>query len=164
MKTSLKNLFLEELAEMYDAEQRIVKALPKLIEAATCSQLQSALQSHLQETEGHADKVERVFAAFDEEPKTQKSAAMVGLLNEGSELVSDHKKTPAVNAAIICAAQKVEHYEIASYGCLREWARLLDNEDAAQILDEILDEEKAADSKLNEQSSAKNEEALAEVS
>ncbi len=130
MKT-LKDLFLEELADMYDAEHRIVKALPDLIEAATCSELKSALQSHLQETEGQVQKLERVFASFKETPKRVKCPAMVGLLDEGDDMVKQNKKSPSINAAIISAGQKVEHYEIASYGCLQAWAGLLGNHEAA---------------------------------
>jgi len=162
MKT-LKYLFMEELADMYDSEQRIVKALPKMIEAATCTQLQAALRSHLTETEGHVQKVETVFELFGEKPKGEKCPAMVGILDEGSDMVSDNKKTAAINAAIICAAQKVEHYEIATYGCLHAWAQLLGNDEAADILEEILDEEKNADSTLNDCATAKNEEALEEA-
>jgi ferritin-like metal-binding protein YciE len=162
MKT-LKDLFLEELSDMYDSEQRIIKALPKLIEAATCEQLQSALQSHLQETEGQVSRLERVFADFSEKPKGTKCPAMVGILDEGADLVSENKKSPTINAAIICAGQKVEHYEIATYGCLHAWALLLDKPESADLLEEILDEEKGADRTLNELASSKNEEALEEA-
>ena len=160
---TLKELFLDELADMYDSEHRIIKALPKMIKAATCPDLQNALQEHLQETESQAQRLERVFASFDEKPRAKKCPAMVGLLDEGESLVSDNKKSPAINAAIISAAQKVEHYEIASYGTLRAWAQLLGNQEATDLLEEILDEEKAADRTLNDLSEAKNEEALEET-
>jgi ferritin-like metal-binding protein YciE len=159
MKT-LKDLFLDELSDMYDAEHRIIKALPKLIEAATCEELQSALKSHLQETEGQVGKLEQVFAAFGEKPKATKCPAMVGILDEGHDLVTENKKSPTINAAIVCAAQKVEHYELATYGCLHAWANLLDKPEAADLIEEILDEEKTADRTLNELATAKNEEAL----
>jgi ferritin-like metal-binding protein YciE len=162
MKT-LENLFLDELADMYDSEHRILKALPKMIKAATCHELQQALQNHLEETEGHVTKLERVFAVFDQKPNAKKCPAMAGLLEEGDELVSENKKSTTINAAIISAAQKVEHYEIASYGTLHAWAKILENEDAARILQEILDQEKAADEILNKLSVSKNQEALAEV-
>jgi ferritin-like metal-binding protein YciE len=160
---ALKQLFLEELADMNDAEHRIIKALPKLIKAATCQQLQQALQHHLQETEGHAANIERVFAIFETKPTTQKCPAMAGILDEGDDFVSENKKSPAINAAIVASCQKVEHYEIASYGTLRDWARLLGKEDAAEILQEILDQEKEADQALNELAAAKNKETLEEV-
>jgi ferritin-like metal-binding protein YciE len=163
MKT-LKNLFLNELADMYDAEHRITKALPKLIKAATCEKLQQGLENHLEETEGHVTKVERVFAAFDEKPRAKKCPAMVGLLDEGDEIVSENKKSAVINAAIISACQKVEHYEIASYGTLRAWAELLGNDEAANLLQEILDQEKEADRILNECATTKNnKEALEEA-
>jgi ferritin-like metal-binding protein YciE len=161
--STLKELFLEELADMYDAEHRITKALPDMIEAATCNELKSALQAHLQETEGQIEKLEQVFKAFGAEPESTKCPAMVGLLKEGDEIVSKNKKSTSINAAIIAAAQKVEHYEIASYGTLRSWAGILGNAEAAQILEEIEDEEKHADDTLNELSESKNEEALEEV-
>src|ERR1700730_1146420 len=117
MKT-LRNLFLDELSDMYDAEHRIVKALPKLAKAATCSHLREALLTHLEETKGHVEKLERVFASFGEKAKGKKCDATVGLLKEGDEIASENKGSPTINAALISAGQKVEHYEIASYGCL----------------------------------------------
>jgi ferritin-like metal-binding protein YciE len=162
MKT-LKNLFLNELADMYDSEHRITKALPKMIEAATCEKLQQALQHHLEETEGQVTQIERVFAAFDEKPRAKKCPAMVGILEEGDRIVTENKNSTAINSAIISAGQKVEHYEIASYGTLRAWAQLLDNEEATALLEEILDQEKAADNTLNDLAVAKNKETLEEV-
>lgn len=160
---ALKDLFLQELEDMYDSEKRIVKALPDLIEATTCSELKSALESHLQETQGHVEKLEKVFETFGEKPKATKCPAIVGILSEGDDLVSKNKKSPNLNAAIICAGQKVEHYEIATYGCLHSWAELLGNTEAAELINEILDEEKAADRTLNNLSAEKNEEALEEA-
>src|SRR5579863_7807029 len=142
---------------MYDSEHRMIKALPKMIKAATCGELQDALQHHLEETESQVERLDRVFASFDEKPKGKKCHATVGLIEEGDELVSEHKKSSAINAAIISAAQKIEHYEIGSYGCLRAWAQLLGNQEAADLLEEILDEEKNADKTLNELSEAKNQ-------
>ncbi len=162
MKT-LKDLFLDELADMYDAEQRIVRALPKMAKAATCTHLQAAIQSHLKETEGHVTKLEKVFKAFDEKAKAKKCEATVGLLEEGDEIAADFKGSPAINAALISAAQKVEHYEIASYGCLHEWAGLLGNQEAAGLLESILGEEKSANEALTELArSSSNSEALEE--
>ncbi len=157
---TLKDLFLSELSDMYDAEHRITKALPKLIKAATCRELQDALRQHLKETEGQITKLQGVFAAFEEKPKGKKGPAMVGLLEEGDEIISENKKSPTINAAIISAGQKVEHYEIASYGCLHAWAEELDNPEAASLLEEILNEEKNANKTLNDLAAAKNEEAL----
>ena len=159
MKT-LNDLFLDELADMYDAEQRIVKALPKLAKAATCDDLKAAFQSHLKETEGHVKKLEQVFKSFGEKAKGKTCEATKGLLEEGDEIAADFKGSEAINAALISAAQKVEHYEIASYGCLHEWAGLLGNQKAARLLQEILQEEKDADETLTERARASsNEEA-----
>ena len=162
MKT-LKNLFLDELADMYDAEQRIVKALPKMAKAATCDDLKGAIQAHLKETEGHVTKLEQVFASFDQKAKGKTCEATVGLLKEGDEIAAEFKGSSAINAALISAAQKVEHYEMASYGCLHEWAGLLGNEKAAGLLKGILGEEKAANETLTKLARASsNEEALGE--
>lgn len=162
MKT-LKTLLLNELADMYDAEHRILKALPKMIKAATCEKLQQALQKHLGETEGHVEKLERVFAAFDEKATAKKCPAMVGILDEGDDLVSENKKESTINAAIVAACQKVEHYEIASYGTIREWTKLVGNDEAAALVEEILRQEKAADHVLTELAAEKNKEALHEM-
>ncbi len=147
---TLRDLFLGELADMYDAEHRLVKALPKMVKAATCHHLKKAIEAHLEETEGHITKLESVFEAFDEEARGKKCEATVGLLLEGDEIAADYKGSKVINAALISAAQKVEHYEIASYGCLHEWAKLLENDKAAAILEEILEEEKAANEILTE--------------
>ncbi len=149
MKT-LQDLFLGELADIYDAEHRLVKALPKMVKAATCTHLQKAILAHLKETEGHVLKLEQVFACFDEKAKAKKCEATVGLLLEGDEIAAEYKGSPAINAALISAAQKVEHYEIASYGCLHEWAVKLGNKKAAGILQGILKEEEAANDALTE--------------
>lgn len=162
MKT-LRDLFLDELADMYDAEHRIVKALPKMAKAVTCPDLKAAIQFHLKQSEGHVKKLEQVFQAFHEEPYDKTCEATKGLLDEGEEIAADFKGSPAINAALIAAVQKVEHYEIASYGCLREWAGLLGNNKAARLLEKILDEEKAANEKLTTLARASsNEEALGE--
>ncbi|MDB6036838.1 MAG: hypothetical protein JWM99_679 [Verrucomicrobiales bacterium] len=142
----LRETFLDELKDLYDAEKQLVKALPKMAKPAEDESLQQAFEDHLEETKGHVERLEKVFAAFDEAPKGKKCKAMQGLLEEGSELIEEK----AGDAALICAAQKVEHYEIASYGSLLAWAKLLDEAGAAERLDETLDEEKAADDKLTE--------------
>ena len=133
---------------MYDAERRIVKALPKLVKAATCEKLKSALQVHLKETEGHVTKIEQVFKSLDQKAKGKTCKTTVALLEEGGDIVAEFKGSPALNAALISAAQKVEHHEIAAYGALHEWAGLLGNQKAAGLLEEILGEEKAANATL----------------
>ena len=162
MKT-LNELFLDELADMYDAEHRILKALPKMAKAAQDPQLREAFLTHLKETEGHVTKLEKVFKAFGEKAKGKKCEAITGLLKEGDEIAADNKGEATINPALISAGQKVEHYEIASYGCLHEWAGLLNNTEAADLLEQILEEEKAADEKLTALArSASNTEALEE--
>jgi ferritin-like metal-binding protein YciE len=147
MKT-LNELFCDELADMYDAEHRILKALPKLAKAATNTELKNAFLSHLKETEGHVEKLEQVFQSIDQKPRGKRCEATVGLLKEGDEIAADFKGSTAINAALISAGQKVEHYEMASYGCLREWAELLGNQQGADLIQKILDQEQAANEKL----------------
>jgi ferritin-like metal-binding protein YciE len=160
---TLEDLFLDELQDMYDAEKRIVRALPKMAKASTSPKLQAALLKHLQETEGHVTKIEKVFKFIGAKVKGKTCEATVGLLKEGEELAADFKGSAAINAALISAGQKVEHYEMASYGCLHEWAALLGHGEAASILEEILSEEKAADKTLTELArSSNNKEACGE--
>lgn len=147
MKT-LETLFLDELADIYDAENRLVRALPKMAKAANHEELSAAFEIHLEETEGHVKKLQAVFKAFGKPVKAKKCEAIAGLLEEGDQLASENKGSPTIDAALISAGQKVEHYEIASYGCLREWAEQLGNQEAVEILQEILDEEKTADQTL----------------
>jgi ferritin-like metal-binding protein YciE len=161
MKT-LNELFLDTLADIYDAENRIAEALPKMAEAAASDSLREAFESHLAETEGHIKKVERVFKTFDEKPRRKVCEATKGLLKEGDELMEEFDGSPALDAALISAAQRVEHYEMASYGCLAAWAGQLGNEDAQAILEEILGEEEAANDTLTDiAESESNEEAIA---
>lgn len=160
MKT-LNDLVLDELADMYDAERRIAKALPKMAKAATCKDLKAAIQAHWQETQDHVKKLEQIFHSFDAKAKGKTCEATVGLLEEGDEIAAEFAGSPAINAALIAALQKVEHYEIASYGCLYEWAGLLGNDEAAGLLEKILDQEKAANQALTELARASsNQEAM----
>jgi ferritin-like metal-binding protein YciE len=147
MKT-LKDLFLDEVGDVYDAERRIVKALPKLVKATTCEKLKAALLTHLKETESHVTKLEQVFKSLDQKAKGKTCKTTVALLEEGGDIAAEFKGSPALNAALISAAQKVEHHEIASYGALHEWAKLLGNSEAAGLLEQILGEEKAANATL----------------
>lgn len=149
MKT-LESLFLDELADMYDAENRLGRALPKWAKAARHDGLRQVFQAHLTETGDQAEALCRVFEAFGRSPRGRKCEAMVGLLKEAEKLVSSNKGFPTIDAALIFAAQKAEHYEIASYGGLRDWAIHLGNAVAADLLQEILNEEKAADQVLTE--------------
>jgi len=142
----LRETFVEELKDIYDAEKQLVKALPKIARATEHEELKAAFESHLEETEEHVRRLEEVFKAMDEPVKGKKCKAMQGLIEEGADLIDEEEG----DAALICAAQKVEHYEIASYGSLEAWARLLGEEEAAGLLEQTLDEEKAADEKLTE--------------
>lgn len=147
---ALKKLFLDELADRYDSEKQLVRAMPIMIKIATCEDLKTLIQNHLSETEGHVQTLERVFETFEEKPKTRKCEATIGLLKEGDELADRLKGSDSLNAALISTAQKIEHYEIASYGCLHEWAKVLGNREAAELLEDVLEEEKAANDNLIE--------------
>lgn len=149
MKT-LQDLFLDALADLYYSEQQLEKALPKMAKAATHDDLREAFESHLAETRGHAEKCEQIFELFGVKAKAKKCHAILGIIEEAEELISDNKKEPTINAALVLGGQKAEHYEIASYGTIREWAKHLQRQDAVKLIDEILTEEKAADAKLTE--------------
>lgn len=142
----LNETFLDELKDLYDAEHQLLKGLPKMAKAAEDEQLKTAFEEHLDETKNQVERLEEVFATIDEKPTRKTCKAMKGLLEEGQELIEED----AGDAALIAGAQKVEHYEIASYGSLAAWARLMGNKEAADLLEETLDEEKAADEKLTE--------------
>lgn len=158
MKT-LKHLILNELADMYDAEHRIVRALPRFAKASTCDELKQTLLNHAAETEGHIAKVEQVFAAFDAQARKQACKATIGLLEEGTDLAAEFKDSTAIDAALISFIQKIEHYEMAAYGCLLEWAELLENRKAAKLLTQILAEERVANDTLTRLARAKSNQA-----
>jgi ferritin-like metal-binding protein YciE len=143
---TLRETFLQELADIYDAEKQLVKALPKMAKAAQNDQLKQGFEEHLQQTQEHVQRLEQVFEHFGQKAKSKKCQAMIGLLAEGQELIKDD----AGDAALIAAAQKVEHYEIASYGSLKSWAEVLGEGDATELLEETLEEEKTTDDKLTE--------------
>jgi len=146
---ALNDLFLDELADVYGAKHQIVEAMPKLAHSATCRHLQAAILAHLEISIGQFAKLEDVFESFGESAKEETCEATRGLLEESDEIAEKFKNSPAINGALICIAQKVEHYEIATYGCLYEWAGLLHNPKAASILKIILNEEKAANRTLS---------------
>lgn len=150
MDIELHALFLDELADSLHAEHQLVKALPKMIKAADSEELASALEAHLDETKGHVERLEQVFASLGEKVRKKPCKAMLGLIAEGGEMLTEWKKSSAIDAAIIAAGQKVEHYEIASYGTLLAWAKEMGHDEAADLLQLTLAEEKAADEKLTE--------------
>jgi ferritin-like metal-binding protein YciE len=148
MDTQLHELFLDELADVLHAERQLTKALPKLAKAAISEDLREAFESHLEETETHITRLEQVFESLGETVKAKKCPAMEGIIKEGKETVDEHKDSAALDAAIIAAAQKAEHYEIAAYGCLCTWAESMGHDEALDLLKMTLEEEKAADEKL----------------
>jgi len=147
-ESKLKKLFEDELKDIYWAEKALTKALPKMAKNATSKELINALNSHLKETETHVEKVEKVFELLEKKPVAKKCEAMSGLIEEAQQLMEETEEGAMRDAAIISAGQKVEHYEIASYGTLRTFANILQLDDAAALLDEILAQEKAADTTL----------------
>ena len=144
----LHELFLNELADVYSAEQQLIKALPKMAEAAQSDELRSAIESHLEETRNQAERLDQVAKGLNETIEDNTCEAMEGLLKEGEELMEKYEGNPALDAALIAAAQKVEHYEIATYGTLIAWARQMGHQNAVLLLEETLQEEKSADEKL----------------
>jgi ferritin-like metal-binding protein YciE len=147
---SLQELYVEQLKDLYDAEHQIIKALPKMIDEITSADLKEALTEHLEVTKTQATRLEQIVDALGEKAKGEKCKGMQGIIQEGSDLVSDIKDPDVRDAAIIAAAQRVEHYEMAGYGTARTYATLLDDENASQLLQQTLDEEKEADQKLTE--------------
>jgi ferritin-like metal-binding protein YciE len=157
---SLKELFVEELRDTYDAEKRLIKALPKMAKAAGASELQNAFTSHLRETEKQVTRLEQVFRTMGEKPRGKKCDGMIGIIEEGNTAMEELEGA-VLDAALIAGAQRAEHYEIAAYGTLAYFAELLGEDDAKELLGETLDEEKAADEKLNTIAKSKvNREAL----
>ncbi|HEX6106849.1 MAG TPA: ferritin-like domain-containing protein [Gemmatimonadales bacterium] len=146
---SLQSLFLDELKDVYHAEKQLLRALPRLAKAATAPQLRQAFTQHLKETEGQVQRLERVFKELGQTPRGKKCEGMAGLVEEGKNIMEEDGEPAVIDAALIAAAQRVEHYEIAAYGCLRTYAQLLGLRNAEQLLQENLDEEEAADEKLN---------------
>jgi ferritin-like metal-binding protein YciE len=147
---SLDKLFLEELKDIYNAEKQILRALPRMAKAAESPQLQQAFTKHLKETEGQVQRLERVFQALGQSARGKTCKGMQGLLEEGKEVLEKEGEAPVIDAALIASAQRVEHYEIAAYGCLRTYAQLLGYSEAEQLLQQTLQEEEATDKKLTQ--------------
>ena len=147
---SLKQLYVEELKDAYDAENQIVKALPKLIKATSTPQLREALEDHLEQTRGHVQRLEQIFESLGEPAKAKKCDGIRGILEEGEKTIDDGEQGPVLDAGLIAGAQRVEHYEMAAYGSLKTWAKQLGDSQAVQLLEQTLNEEKEADRKLSE--------------
>ena len=155
-KEALKNLYIEELRDLYDAENRLVKVFPKLAKAAESEELRAGFEEHLEQTKGHVDRLRQIFESLDERPGGKKCAAMIGLIQEGQDILDEDFEAGVKDAALISAAQRVEHYEIAAYGCVKTWAGLLGETEAQSLLEQTFNEEKEADGKLTELSSEIN--------
>lgn len=156
---SIEDLFLDELKDLYSAEKQITKALPKMVKAASAEELGAAFDSHLQETKGQVERLEEIFQKLGKRGTGKTCEGMKGVLEEGSEVIQEIEKGPIRDAALIAAAQRVEHYEIAGYGSVRSFAELLGKTDIVELLEETLEEEKAADEKLTKISESVNQEA-----
>jgi ferritin-like metal-binding protein YciE len=146
---TLRDAFIDELRDVYDAEKQLIKALPKMAKAASSLELKEAFQSHLDETKGQVARLEQVFASLDEKVQGKHCDGIEGILEEGDAVMAEDFETMAMDACLIAAGQRAEHYEMAAYGTLVAWARAMGHDDAADLLQENLDEEKAADEKLS---------------
>jgi ferritin-like metal-binding protein YciE len=147
---SLHDLYVNELKDLYSAENQLLKALPKMAKAADSDKLRAAFEEHLEVTKGQVKRLDEIFDELDSSPTGKKCKAMEGLIEEGDEVLEEGGEPAVLDAALIAAAQRVEHYEIAGYGCVRTFATLLGYEEAAALLQETLDEEAEADKKLTE--------------
>ena len=157
---SMQELLLDELKDLYSAEKQITKALPKLAKGTTSPALKQAFESHLEETKGHVQRLEQIFEILGKPARAKTCHGMQGVLEEGSEMLGDTDKGDLRDAGLISAAQRVEHYEMAAYGCVRNYAQLLGLKDVAKLLEQTLEEEKAADEKLTKISDQVNSQAL----
>jgi ferritin-like metal-binding protein YciE len=160
---SLDKLFLEELKDVYNAEKQILRALPKMAKTADSPELQQAFTKHLKETEGQVQRLEKIFQELGQPARGKKCKGMEGLLEEGKEVLEEEGEPAVIDAALIASAQRVEHYEIAAYGCLRTYAQLLGYSQAERLLQQTLEEEEAADKKLTELGESGINEAAAAV-
>ena len=146
--STIDQLLLDELKDLYSAEKQIIKSLPKMAKASTSPDLRAAFEDHLKETLGQIKRLDRIFEILSKSPKGKVCHGMKGVLEEGAEVLEETEKGLVRDAALISAAQRVEHYEMAGYGCVREYAKILGHNEIATLLDETLSEEKAADKKL----------------
>ena len=155
----LKELYVDELKDLYSAENQLVKALPKMAKAAASEELRAGFEEHLEQTKGHVQRLEQIFRVLEENPKGKKCTGMEGLVEEGSEIMKEDFEDALLDAALIGAAQRVEHYEIAAYGTVRAFAEELGESEQASLLEETLEEEKQTDEKLTELAKQINAEA-----
>jgi ferritin-like metal-binding protein YciE len=161
-KQSIRELYIDELKDLYSAETQLVKALPKLVKASSNDELQQAFEEHLEQTKEHVSRLEQIFEMLDEKPTGKKCLGMEGLVKEGAETMEEDYEDEIMDAAIIGAAQRVEHYEIAGYGTVRAFAELLGETEHVSLIEQTLEEEKQADEKLTELAQQINSQAGAE--
>lgn len=147
---SLRELYIDQLRDLYDAENQLIKALPKMAKEASSDELRQSIEEHLEQTRAQAERLEQIFEQLGEKPKGKKCKGMQGLLDEGKETLEEDMEEDTKDAAIIAAAQRVEHYEISGYGTARTYANLLSENEAAELLEETLNEEKETDQKLTQ--------------
>jgi ferritin-like metal-binding protein YciE len=159
---TMQDLYVDQLRDLYDAERQIIKALPKMIRAASSNDLKRALEEHLEVTKEQEQRIAQIFDTRGEKVKAQRCQGMEGVLKEGAELVEKGWEPAVLDAAIIAAAQRVEHYEMAGYGCARTYAELLGDEDSAEVLEKTLLEEREANEKLTELAEVLNQVAIGE--
>ena len=145
---TIHDAFVEELRDTYDAEKQLIKALPKMAKAASSTELRSAFEAHLEETRGHVERLEQVFESLEEKVKGKHCEGIAGIIEEGKSIMGEDFDEAAMDACLIAAGQRAEHYEMAAYGTLVAWARAMGHTEAADLLQETLDEEKATDEKL----------------
>ena len=146
---TLHDAFIEELRDTYDAEKQLIKALPKLAKAAASTDLRAAFETHLEETRGHVERLEQVFESLDEKPRGKHCEGIAGIIEEGKSIMEEEFDDATMDACLIAAGQRAEHYEMAAYGTLIAWAQSMGHTEAINLLQGILDEEKAADKKLS---------------
>lgn len=160
---TLKKLYVDELRDLYSAENQLIKALPKMAKGASSAELKQAFEDHLEQTKEHVERLDEIFSRLDEKPTGKTCKAMKGLIEEGSEMLEEDGEESVIDAGLIGAAQRVEHYEIAAYGTVRTFANLLGEEEAADLLQQTLDEEGETDKQLSELAEEiVNEEALSQ--
>jgi ferritin-like metal-binding protein YciE len=162
-RSSLQQLYIDELKDLYNAETQLVKALPKMAKAATNSELRQSLEEHLRQTSEQVSRLEQIFEALDESPTGKKCLGMEGLIKESAETIKEEYEGAVMDAAIIGAAQRVEHYEIAGYGTVREFAELLGEDEHVSLIEQTLDEETMTDEKLTQLADQINSQAAENV-
>jgi ferritin-like metal-binding protein YciE len=155
----LRTLYIDELKDLYNAENQLVKALPKMAKAASSEELRQGFEQHLEQTKEHVQRLEQIFTSLDESPKGKKCVGMEGLVKEGAEMIEEDFEGAVMDAGLIGAAQRVEHYEIAAYGTASEFARILGENEHVSLLEQTLEEEKETDEKLSELASEINSQA-----